>query len=79
MEPETRKLMKAYVAGINHFAKTNHILHTYIFWIPFDEWELVDNCSLMKLMHLFLNHNWGIEFIRDYIDAVTKDEYLGNR
>ena len=75
----TNEYYENYVRGINEYVKRNNLpIHYKILQIGFHDYDIVDICTILKVMFLFLNHNWGVEIARDYILALTKDEELMN-
>jgi penicillin G amidase len=74
-EPEAQKYLEAYLKGIKEYVKRNPLpIQYHILWSEFDDYESIDICAIGKLMFFSMTHNWGIEVVRDYILALTKDE-----
>jgi len=77
IDSEALETFEYYRKGVNDFA-TNYTLPLQfsVFRISFEEWTLVDSCTIMHLMHFMLSPDWGIEILRDYITAVSDDDNL---
>ena len=67
----------SYVKGINEYVERNLLpFYFQIFFLKFDKWTLTDTCTCLKFFHFSLNHNWGFEISRDYIEAFSQDQNL---
>lgn len=72
--------MQSYSKGVNEYVKQNMLpIQYYIFWMEYDDWTIADSCSILKFMQLLLNHNFGDEIARDYVDAFSNDPDLAKK
>ena len=75
IDEEDTGFFNAYYAGINDYANTHSApLQFWAFGITFQNWTINDSCTLWKLMSFMLSPDWGLEFSRDYVSAITEDE-----
>ncbi|CAI2378596.1 unnamed protein product [Moneuplotes crassus] len=77
LEDYNKEFFDAYFQGVNDYAHTHSSpLQFHFFGINYENYTIVDSCTLTKLMGFMLSGNWGDEVVRDYLSAITQDEEL---